>query len=102
MKAVTQDNPVIKLVPRYYPASGDNLTLTFEDGFDIDFTWTQNKNILEVTLSDTSDFMQGSDYAFSLLKDGEIIYKGVIIFLKNGTDIQNYEMQTQETTPWKE
>ena len=101
MKAVTEENPVIKLVPRYYPASGDNLILAFEDGFEIDFTWTQNKNIIEITLLDTSKFTQGSDYAFLLSKDNEIIYKGVIVFLKNGTDIQNYETQSQDTSRWK-
>lgn len=101
MKAVTEENPVIKLVPRYYPASGDSLILTFEDGFDIDFEWVQNKNVIEIILLDTSEFTQGSDYSFSLSKDGEIIYKGVIIFLKNGTDIQNYETQSQDTSPWK-
>lgn len=101
MKAVTEENPVIKLVPRYYPASGDNLILTFEDGFEIDFTWIQNKNVIEITLLDTSEFIQGSDYAFTLYSEQNLIYKGVIIFLKNGTDIQNYETQSQDTSRWK-
>jgi len=101
MKVVTAALPIIELVPRFYPIVLDELVLEFENGFIIPFTWSINNNLLILTITDISQFKQRENYSFTLLNDGEIIYKGKMIFLKNGTDVQNYTNNSQDNKRWK-
>lgn len=101
MKVVTQAIPIISFVPRLYPLLSDTLTLAFEDGFIIPFSFVLDKNMVVITLESTSDFIQRGNYSFTVFLGTEIIYKGKIIFLKNGTDVQNYTNQSQDNKRWK-
>lgn len=101
MKVITEAIPVIKLVPRIYPVISDVLTIEFENGMTNDFIWTINKNVLTITFSETSLFKQRENYSFTLLRGDEILYKGKCIFLKNGTDIQNYTNNSQDNKRWQ-
>lgn len=101
MKVVSQGNPVLKLVPRYYPLANDVLTLEFENGINVPFNWVLSKNLIVITLTDTSLLKQRENYSFTLLMGTKIMYKGKIIFLKNGTDIQNYTNNSQDNKRWQ-
>jgi hypothetical protein len=101
MKVVTQQNPILQLVPRYYPSVNDELILDFENGIIVPFTWILNKNLIVITITDTSFLKQRENYSFTLYNSNEIIYKGKIIFLKNGTDIQNYTNNSQDNKRWQ-
>ncbi len=101
MKVVTEAIPVIKLVPRFYPALSDDLIFNLDDGTVLDFTWTIEKNNIIVTIESTAGFVQGQTYSFTIKKGADIVYKGKIIFVADGTDIQNYTNQSQDTKRWK-
>lgn len=102
MKAVTEAIPVIKLVPRLYPAITDDLILTLDNGVVLVFDWEISKNTIVITLEDTSGLVQGTTYSFTITRNSDIVYKGKIIFLANDTDIQNYTNQSQNTKRWKQ
>jgi len=101
MKVVTEDVPVIKLVPRFYPEIIDNLIFTLDDGIIIPITWVINKNTIVVAIGETVGFVQGTTYSFTLTRNSEIVYKGKLIFVANDIDIQNYTNQSQNTKRWK-
>ena len=101
MKVVTQAIPIIKLVPRFYPSLIDNLIFTLDNGSIISTTWEIVKNTIVVTIEETTGFVQGTAYSFTLTRNSEIVYKGKLIFVANDTDIQNYTNQTQNTKRWK-
>lgn len=101
MKVVTQAIPIIKLVPRFYPLLTDDLIFTLDDGLMIPITWETVKNVMIVTIGETTGFVQGTTYSFTLTRNSEIVYKGKLIFVANDTDIQNYTNQSQNTKRWK-
>lgn len=101
MKVVTQAIPIIKFSPRFYPASLDVLVFTLDNGAVIPFTWTVEKNNIVATLETTAGFTQGSNYSFTITKGTDIVYKGKLIFLKDGTDVQNYTDKSQDTKRWE-
>lgn len=102
MKVITQAVPVFRFVPRFYPSAEDILTLVFENGFEIDFTWTTNRNTIEITLESTELMTQRGNYSFTVTQDGGILYKGKLVFLKDNTDVQNYTNQSQDNARWQE
>lgn len=102
MKVITAAIPIIKVVPRVYPVITDALTIVFENGMANNFTWTISKNLLVITFLSTSLFTQRENYSFTIFRGVEILYKGKCIFLKNGTDIQNYSTSTQDNKRWKQ
>jgi len=101
MKVVTEAIPVVKLVPRFYPEITDDLIFTLDDGLMIPITWEMIKNTVVVTIGETTGFIQGTTYSFTLTRNSEIVYKGKLIFVANDTDIQNYTNQSQNTKRWK-
>ena len=101
MKVVTQAIPVIKFSPRFYPDLLDILVFTFDNGTVIPITWIIEKNNIVATITDTTIFVQGNNYSFTITKDTDIVYKGKLIFLKNGTDVQNYTDKSQDTKRWE-
>jgi len=101
MKVVTQAIPIIKLVPRFYPLLTDDLIFTLDNGSIISTTWEIVKNTIVVTIEETTGFVQGTAYSFTLTRNSEIVYKGKLIFVANDTDIQNYTNQSQNTKRWK-
>lgn len=101
MKVVTIAVPIIKIVPRLYPTTGDTLILELETGQTIDVDWVKSNNLLEITLNDLTQFEQRGNYSFTISNSGVVIYKGKIIFLKNDTDVQNYTNQSQDNKRWQ-
>ena len=101
MKVVTTAIPIIKIVPRLYPATGDTLILELETGQTIDIDWVKSNNLLEITLNDLTQFEQRGNYSFTITKGTDIVYKGKLIFLKDGTDVQNYTDKSQDTKRWE-
>lgn len=101
MKVVTQAIPIIKVIPRFYPLISDALTIEFESGIVVPFTWVTNENKIVFTFTDTSLFTQTENYSFTIKNGSIVIYKGKIIFLKNNTDVQNYTNQSQDTRRWQ-
>lgn len=94
MKVITPDTTIFKFVSRF---TFNSAFLTFDEGLEVQSVVSNN----EVTIVDTSLFTEGRNYAFTITSNNEIAYKGKIIFLKNGTDIQNYSAQTQDTKRWQ-
>lgn len=101
MKVVTEAIPEITLIPRFYPLLTDDLIFTIDDGLMIPITWETVKNVMIVTIGETTGFVQGTTYSFTLTRNSEIVYKGKLIFVANDTDIQNYTNQSQNTKRWK-
>lgn len=101
MKVVTTAVPIIKIVPRLYPNTGDVLVLELETGQTIDIDWVKSNNLLEITLNDLAQFEQRGNYSFTISNSDVVIYKGKIIFLKNNTDVQNYTNQSQDNKRWQ-
>jgi hypothetical protein len=101
MKVVTELIPSFSVAPRVYPQPADTLILAFENGFTTTFTWSIIGQLLSVTLDSTEGITQGTTYSFTITNNGTTIYKGKIIFLKDGTDVQNYTNQSQDTKRWK-
>jgi len=101
MKVVTEAIPEITLIPRFYTEITDDLTFTLDDGIIIPITWEIIKNTIVVTIEETTGFVQGTTYSFTLTRNSEIVYKGKLIFVANDTDIQNYTNQSQNTKIWK-
>mgnify|MGYP000090086591 FL=1 len=101
MKVVTQAVPIIKFSPRFYPALLDVLVFTLDNGTVIPFTWIIEKNNIVATLGSTEGFTQGSNYSFTITKGTDIVYKGKLFFLKDGTDVQNYTDKSQDTKRWE-
>jgi hypothetical protein len=94
MKVITQNTTVFKFVPRF---TFNSAVLTFDEGLEVENVVSNN----QVTILNTSLFTEGQNYAFTITSNNEIVYKGKIIFLKNGTDVQNYNAQTQDTKRWQ-
>lgn len=101
MKVVTNAIPIIKIAPRLYPTTGDSLVLELETGQNIDIDWVKDNNLLEITLNDLTKFEQRGNYSFTISNNGVVIYKGKIIYLKNGTDVQNYSNNSQDNKRWQ-
>lgn len=101
MKVVTTSLPIIKIVPRLYPSTGNLLVLELETGQILSNTWTRENNLISITITDLTQFEQRGNYSFTVSNSGVVIYKGKIIFLKNGTNVQNYTNQSQDNKRWK-
>ena len=107
MKVLFLDTPLIfSLIPRNYPKIGDTLILNLRNentntilSPTISFIVDDKLNI-EV-LEQPTDFKTQNKYEVTLLNDSEIIYKGKLIILEAGTDIQNYDYGSQTTSKYQ-
>ena len=96
-------NDVLKLVivPREYPLNGDILTLFLRDEFSNEeltppFTFeTLGKRLLVTITTQPPEFTTQKKYEITLKNGAEEIYLGKCIVLNAGTDVQNYEYNTQ-------
>lgn len=93
------------LIPRKYPIISDVLTLTLRNETTgvvinpaITFTVTDKLNITIAT--QPLDFKTQNKYEVTILKGSEIIYKGKLIVLEAGTDVQNYNYGSQTTSKY--
>lgn len=94
MKVITPEKNSFKFIPRI-----SYLTASFILDSGVVVTNTVLNNI--VTVTDVTKFTEGENYSFTIISNGITIYKGKLIFLKSGTDIQNYNAQTQDTKRWQ-
>jgi len=92
-------------IPRKYPNISDTLTLDLRNENTgevitpaITFTVTDKLNITITT--QPADFKTQNKYEVSVWNEGEIIYKGKLIVLESGTDIQNYNYGSQTTSKY--
>lgn len=94
------------LVPRKYPTTLDNLTLTLRNeltGVELIpyFTATINSKINITIEPQPTDFKSQNKYDITLKDGTEILYLGKLIVLDIGTDIQNYTYGTQTNSKFK-
>lgn len=96
-------NTVLKLIliPRNYPLIGDVLTMSLRDEFSDDIisppvTFEKVGKRLEVTITtQPTEFSIQRKYEITLKNGSKVIYLGKCMILEQGTDIQNYEYNTQ-------
>jgi len=97
MKAIFLNTPLIfSLIPRKYPLITDELSLNLRREIDdlvltpeITFTIDDKLNI---TITEQSEQFRILDKFEIELKNGvEVIYRGKLIILKEGTNTQNFE-----------
>ena len=93
MKVITPAKPFFKFVPRLNPSFS---VFSLDNGMIVQSNIQSN----EVVFLSTVLFTEGQTYSFTITSEEGIIYKGKMIFLKNGTDVQNYNAQTQDTKRW--
>jgi len=93
------------LIPRKYPIISDILTLNLRNETTglvinpaITFTVTDKLNI--TITAQPLDFKTQNKYEVTILKGSEIIYKGKLIVLESGTDVQNYNYGSQTTSKY--
>ena len=93
------------LIPRKYPIISDVLTLNLRNETTgvvinpaITFTVTDKLNI--TITAQPLDFKTQNKYEVTILKGSEIIYKGKLIVLESGTDVQNYNYGSQTTSKY--
>lgn len=93
------------LIPRKYPIISDDLTLDLRNETTgtvispaITFSVTEKLNI---TITEQPlDFKTQNKYEITISSDSEIIYKGKLIVLDSGTDVQNYNYGSQTTSKY--
>lgn len=89
------------LIPREYPNLGDSLTLSLRNEFSDDVITpaitfeTVGKQLLITITEQPTDFKTQNKYEATLKNGSNIIYLGKLIVLDAGTDIQNYQYNTQ-------
>ena len=104
MKVLFLNNPLVfSLIPRKYPVVTDILTLNLRNESSnltitpvVSFTVNDKLNITITT--QPQDFKTQNKYEVTLLNGEEIIYKGKLIIVESGTDIQNYNYGSQSTS----
>lgn len=106
MKILFKDTELIFIaVPRKYPIITDNLTLELRNELTGEtFTPSFTFDVLEyliINMEKLSDFEIQNKYNFKIRNNGEIISSGKILFLKDGTSVQDYEYQNQKDDYYK-
>ncbi len=101
MKVLFIDAPLIfYLIPRVYPLITDTLTLNLRNEssnatITPAVTFVINEK-LEITITvQPTDFKTQNKYEIELKNGTDVIYRGKIIILAQGTDVQNYEYSSQ-------
>ena len=92
-------------IPRKYPNISDTLTISLRNENTgevitpaITFTVTDKLNITLTT--QPTDFKTQNKYEVTISNGSEIIYKGKLIVLESGTDVQNYNYGSQTTSKY--
>lgn len=97
---------ILKVIPRIFPSLADEFLLILRNENtgeliypDYNFEITDK---LEITLTtQPEDFKAKNKYDIEIQLDGSIIYLGKLIILENGTNVQNYEYGSQNTSRFK-
>lgn len=104
MKILFLGEPLLfTCIPRIYPVEQDELQLFLRNEFNGTILTPQISFIVAQKLSieltqQPEDFEERNKYEIELKVGSEIIYKGNLMVLKAGTDIQNYEYGSQSNT----
>lgn len=102
MKVLFLDTPLVfYLIPREDPLETDTLTLAMRNEITgkiitpvVNFELI-NKDI-KITIPDQpEDFSISNKYEIELINNSIVIYRGKLIILAEGTDIQNYNYSSQ-------
>lgn len=93
------------MIPRKFPVAGNTLTLELRNEltgalFTPDFDYLIGE-YLNITMVQISDFKIQNKYNFKIRNNGEIISSGKILFLKEGTSVQDYNYQQQSNDYYK-
>lgn len=101
MKALFLNTPLkFSLIPRKYPLANDVLSLSLRKEIDNTiltpaFTFIVGQK-LEITITtQPASFAILDKYEIELKNGSEIIYLGRLVILKDGTNTQNFEYETQ-------
>lgn len=99
MKALILNNSLeLLLIPRFYPNNTVNLVLNMRNEMTDEVLTPEISvcitDLLNITILNT-EFKVQDKFQISLFSDGDLIYLGKLIVLKEGTDVQNYEYNTQ-------
>lgn len=93
------------LIPRKYPIISDTLILNLRNENtgevitpEITFIIADKLNI--TITEQPTDFKTQNKYEVTVFIEGELIYKGKLIVLESGTDIQNYNYGSQTTSKY--
>lgn len=106
MKVLFLDETLIfSLIPRKYPNISDTLTLDLRNentGVVINpaITFSVDDKLNITLTTQPTDFKTQNKYEVTVLNGSEIIYKGKLIVLESGTDIQNYNYGSQTTSKY--
>jgi len=101
MKVLFLGTPqIFYIIPRVHPIITDTLVLTLRNEITDTIitpaiTFVIGEKLEIIITTQPTDFKTQNKYEVSLHNETELIYKGKIIILEEGTDIQNYEYNTQ-------
>lgn len=101
MKAVFLNTPLtFSLIPRIYPSLSDDLLLTLRKEIDNtiltpEFTFTVDEKLNITITTQPTEFKILDKYEIELTNEGETIYLGKLVILKEGTNTQNFEYGNQ-------
>ena len=104
MKILFKDTTLIfSFVPRIFPLISDNLTVQLKnemsnESFTVPNSFTINEFVI-MTL--VYDFKIQDKFEMTIKNGSKIIFKDKILILKEGTDVQNYEYNTQKNEYYK-
>lgn len=105
MKVVTLENAIVNLIPRSYPVSEHTIIVSLrkegsETVINPSFNILTKQGYFSFEITDLSQLVIRERYELEVLKDGQIMYLGKLIYLDNDTDVQNYEPQKQSNKRW--
>jgi len=106
MKVLFIDTPLIfKAIPRKYPNISDNVSLILRNEntntvITPEITFISDDDFIIELTEQPTDFKTQNKYEITILNDAEIIYKGKLIVLEAGTDLQNYDYGSQTTSKY--
>jgi hypothetical protein len=91
---------IIKVIPRFYPALADTITLQLRNEqtdvvLSVPVTFTVDEFLNLTIITQPTDFKIQNKYEISVKNGANTIYKGKLIVLKVGTSVQNYEYKDQ-------
>jgi len=99
MKILFENKLILSFVPREIPTESEiDVILRNEMTnvlIDEKYTYSLVKGKVFLTINPNSDFTAKNKYEVEVKELGKTIYRGKVIYLEEGTDIQNYNQRTQ-------
>ncbi len=99
MKILFENKLILSFVPREIPIESEiNVILRNEMTnvlIDEKYTYSLVRGKVFLTINPNSDFTAKNKYEVEVKELDKTIYRGKVIYLEEGTDIQNYNQRTQ-------